>query len=302
MGYSEAKASIAKERCGSDSSIAELTYFICCSQMAKKRRKLENKLLKEDDHAIHLLNPMIGFGVITEPDQITQRTPLEDVIGPPYFYYENVVLAPVCVWTEMSRFPLIPLPLRTIHDAFPLTKKWWPSWDPRTKLNCLQTCTGSAKLTKRIRKALEAYADEPPSSVQNFPKNYTRGGGSAKDMFPGGINVLSLFSEISDAEVAFYCLGIPLETDVQELNGDRLEELMSRFGRFDLFIGGIQFSHSSKRHNGYHLNKENDRHGRSNNDVSRLEPASREHGLMAGENNLSGDVYHPQHEISDNLS
>lgn len=90
-----------------------------------------------------------------------------------------------------------------------------------------------------------------------------------KDMFPGGINLLSLFSGIGGAEVALHRLGIPLKNvvsveisevnrnivrgwweqtnqrgtlidiaDVQELNGDRLEQLMSRFGGFDLVVGG----------------------------------------------------------------
>ncbi|KAE8663187.1 DNA (Cytosine-5)-methyltransferase DRM1/2 isoform 2 [Hibiscus syriacus] len=175
---------------------------------------------------------MIGFGAPTEPDQITQRTLSEDAIGSPYFYYENVALAPIGVWTKMSR----------------------------------------AKLTERICKALEAYDDEPPLNVQKyvldecqkwnlvwvgrnkvvplepeevemllgFPKNHTRGEGSARDMFPGGINVLPLFSGISDAGVAFHCLGILLKTDVQELNDDRLEQLMSRFGKFDLVFSSIQ--------------------------------------------------------------
>ncbi|KAE8706260.1 DNA (cytosine-5)-methyltransferase DRM2 [Hibiscus syriacus] len=377
---------------GPRSSIVELTDFICAAQMAKaadalfpvedkksfcndpnykkrrnmgydlwkrkKQMKLEKKLLNEDDNVVHLPNPMIGFGVPTEPGQITQRTLPEDAIGPPYFYYENVAMAPVGVWSEMSRylydvgpefvdskyfcaaarkrgyihnlpidnrFPLFPFPPRTIHEAFPLTKKWWPCWDPRTKLNCLQTCTASAKLTERIRKALEAYDDEPPLNVQKyvldecrkwnlvwvgrnkvaplepdevemllgFPKNHTRGGGSSrterikslgnsfqvdtvayhlsvlKDMYPGGINVLSLFSGIGGAEVALHRLRIPLKTvvsveksevnrnivrswweqtnqhgtlidipDVQELNGDRLEQLMSRYGGFDLVVGG----------------------------------------------------------------
>ncbi|KAE8686885.1 DNA (Cytosine-5)-methyltransferase DRM1/2 isoform 2 [Hibiscus syriacus] len=262
MGYSEAKASIAMERCGTDSSIAELIDFICNAQMAKatnvlllvenrkplcnepnykkkrnsgydfwkrnKQRKLEKKLLNEDDHAVHLLNPIIGFGVSTEPYQITQRILSGDDIGSPYFYYENV----------------------------------------------------STKLTERIRKALEAYDDEPPSSVHKyvldecrkwnliwvgrnkvaplkpdevemllgFPKNHTRGGGSARDMFPSGINVLYLFSGISDAEVAFYCLGISLKCAKTECS----------------VIGGSR--------------------------------------LVAGENNLSGDAYRLQHEISDNLS
>ncbi|KAK8710242.1 hypothetical protein V6N13_145576 [Hibiscus sabdariffa] len=597
MGYSEAEASVAMERCGPDSSIEELTDFICAAQMAKasdalfpvedrkpfcndpnykkrrnssydlwkkkKQMKLDKKLLNEDDHAVHLPNPMIGFGVPNEPDLVTQRTLPEDAIGPPYFYYENVAFAPVGVWTEMSRYlydvapefvdskyfcaaarkrgyihnlpienryPLLPFPPRTIHEAFPLTKRWWPSWDPRTKLNCLQTCTASAKLTERIRNALIAHDGEPPKSVQKyvldecrkwnlvwvgknkvaplepgevemllgFPKDHTRGGGSSrterykslgnsfqvdtvayhlsvlKDMFPDGITVLSLFSGIGGAEVALHRLGIPLKAvvsveksevnrnivrcwweqtnqrgtlidipDVQELNGDRLEQLMSRFGGFDLVVGGspcnnlagsnrhhrdglegkesslfydycrildlfkfnqifvgaflamaatatassaaprfappdptlpkpwkglidgktgylyfwnpvtnvtqyerptnvesvpkpssvpisssIQVWQSSEGPNGYNPDKENDRHGRGNNDVSKLEPVSRYnqnasggpvhshntpngtygsvnggtsargHGLVAGGSNLSGDAYRRQHEIT----
>ncbi|XP_022774401.1 DNA (cytosine-5)-methyltransferase DRM1-like isoform X2 [Durio zibethinus] len=392
MGYSKAEASIAMERCGPDSSIAELTDFICAAQMAKaadalfpledkkpfcndsnrkkrrnldydlwkrrKQMKLEKRFLNEVDDALHLPNPMIGFGVPTESDQITQRTLPEAATGPPYFYYENVALAPKGVWNTISRFlydvepefvdskyfcaaarkrgyihnlpienrfPLLPFPPRTIHEAFPLTRKWWPSWDTRTKLNCLQTCIGSARLTERIRKALERYDDEPPLSVQKFvldecrkwnlvwvgrnkvaplepdevemlfgfPRNHTRGGGISrtdrykslgnsfqvdtvayhlsvlKDMFPDGINLLSLFSGIGGAEVALHRLGIPLKNvvaveksevnrnivrswweqtnqrgnlidipDVQELNGDRLEQLMNRFGGFDLVVGG----------------------------------------------------------------
>ncbi|KAE8683190.1 zinc finger family protein [Hibiscus syriacus] len=172
MGYSEAEASITMERCGPDSSIAELTDFIFAAQMAKAA------------------DALLSITKIIFP---------EYAIGSPYFYYENVELAPI----------------------------------------------GSAKLTERILKALEAYDDEPPSSVQKyvldecrkwnlvwvernkvvrlepdevemipgFPKNHILGGGSVRDMFPGDINVMSLFSGISDAKVAFYCLGIPLKTD-----------------------------------------------------------------------------------------
>ncbi|KAE8713443.1 Detected protein of confused Function [Hibiscus syriacus] len=199
MGYSEAEASITMERCGPDSSIAELTDFICVDQMAKvvdaflpveeTERKLEKKLLNEDDHAVHISIPMIGYGVPTEPDQITQRTLPEDAIGPPYFYYENVALDPVGVWTKMSRY---------LYDVEP-------------------DFVGSVKLTEMICKALEAYEDESPSSVQ----------------------------KISDAKVAFYCLGISLKTDVQELNDDRLEQLMSRFVEFDLVVSGIQLVSSA---------------------------------------------------------
>ncbi|KAE8697877.1 hypothetical protein F3Y22_tig00110610pilonHSYRG00897 [Hibiscus syriacus] len=235
MGFSEAGASIAMKRCGSDSSIAELTDFICADQMAKATdallmRKLEKKLLNEDNHAvhlsilmidsgvptepdqitqrtlpedamgspyfyyeqIHLSNLMIGFGVHTKPDQITQRTLPKDAIGSSYFYYENVALAPVNVWTGISQY-LFDFSLKTIHEKEDLHR----------------------------------------------------------DMFHGGINVLSLFSGISDAQVAFYCLGISSKTDVQELNDDWLEQLMSRFGGFNLVVGGIQRNNLTGR-NKYH--------------------------------------------------
>ncbi|XP_031249866.1 DNA (cytosine-5)-methyltransferase DRM1 isoform X1 [Pistacia vera] len=390
MGYAVEEASIAMERCGPDSTIAELTDFICAAQMAKasdalmgeleekpkqffndypnhkkrrmldygKKQRFEKKLLNGDDEQIRLPIPMIGYGVPTEPGCITHRTLPEAAIGPPYFYYENVALTPKGVWDTISRFlydvepefvdskyfcaaarkrgyvhnlpienryPLLPLPPHNINEALPLTKKWWPSWDPRTKLNCLQTCVASAKLTERIRKALEDYDGTPPLSVQKyvleecrkwnlvwvgrnklaplepdevemllgFPRNHTRGGGISrtdrykslgnsfqvdtvayhlsvlKEMFPGGINVLSLFSGIGGAEVALHRLGVPLKNvvsveisevnrnivrswweqtnqkgrlidlaDVQQLDADRVEHMFNSFGGFDLVIGG----------------------------------------------------------------
>ncbi|WMV14734.1 hypothetical protein MTR67_008119 [Solanum verrucosum] len=387
MGYPLEEVSIAMERCGPEASLAELTDFICAAQMARaedpylpedvkpklnhgsggyKKRKMFNQLCKSkkpraifDEETIRLPKPMIGFGVPTESvPAIVRRTIPEQAFGPPFFYYENVALAPKGVWDTISRFlydiepefvdskyfcatarkrgyihnlpienrfPLLPLPPRTINEALPLTKKWWPSWDPRTKLNCLQTAIGSARLTDRIRKAVEAFDGEPPMRVQKFvldqcrkwnlvwvgrnkvaplepdefemllgfPKNHTRGGGISrtdrykslgnsfqvdtvayhlsvlKDMFPNGMNVLSLFSGIGGAEVALYRLGIQLNNvvsveksevnrnivrswweqtnqrgnlidfdDVQQLNGDRLEQLIDSFGGFDLLIGG----------------------------------------------------------------
>ncbi|KAE8725730.1 shaggy-related protein kinase epsilon [Hibiscus syriacus] len=278
MGFLEAETLITVERCGPYSSIAELTDFICAAQMAKaadallsgkdrkplcndpnykkrqnpgydfwkrkKQRKLEKKLINEDDYAVHLSNPMIGFGVPTEPNQITQRTLPEDAIGPPYFYYENVALAPVGVWTKMSRY---------LYDVEP------------------------------------DFVDSKYFLVQRLPST---------------------------------CLGIPLKCSRTEC--DRLEQLMSRFNGLDLVVGGIQLNVSSAApkyalpyptlpepwkgladsKTGYlnFWNPENDRHGRSSNDVPRLETSITRHGLMAGENNLSGDAYRLEHEISDNIS
>lgn len=324
----------------------------------KKHRRFEKKILDEDNVTVHLPNPMIGFGVPTEPLPRVHRTLPEVAIGPPYFYFENVACTPKGTWNKMSRFlyevepefvdsqyfcacqrkrgyihnlpiqnrfPLLPLPPQTIHEVLPLTRKWWPSWDTRTKFRCLQTVIGSAKTTERIRKALEDWDGQPPLRVQKdildeckrwnlvwvgknkvatlepdevemllgFPKDHTRGGGISrtdrykslgnsfqvdtvayhlsvlKYMFPSGIKLLSLFSGIGGAEVALHRLGIPLKTvvsveisevnrnilrswweqtnqtgtlidlsDVQELNADRLEQLIQCFGGFDIVIGG----------------------------------------------------------------
>lgn len=336
-----------------------------CEMGRHRKRKLLDRELKrkklrgfEESDCIRLPKPMIGFGVPTEPCAPFSRNLPEAAIGPPYFYYENVALTPKGVWDTIKRFlydvepefvdskffcaaarkrgyvhnlpienrkPLLPLPPRTIQEAFPLSKRWWPAWDPRTKLNCLQTCIGSAKLTERIREALEEWEDVPPPSVQKyvldqcrkwnlvwvgrnklaplecdevemllgFPKNHTRGGGISrtdrykslgnsfqvdtvayhlsvlKDLFPEGLNVLSLFSGIGGAEVALHRLGIRLRTvvsveiskvnrdivrsfweqtnqtgtlidfdDVQQLNGDKLEQIINSIGGFDLVIGG----------------------------------------------------------------
>lgn len=90
-----------------------------------------------------------------------------------------------------------------------------------------------------------------------------------KNLFPNGINLLSLFSGIGGAEVALHRLGIPLKNvvsveiaevnrniirswweqtnqrgqlieiaDVQEVSIERLGQWISSFGGFDLVIGG----------------------------------------------------------------
>lgn len=396
MGFEEEEALVAIDRIGSD-SLEALVDFIGAAQVAKaenallppedkpgcsgnpklkrrslyeyevlgkKRPKLEKRTLCEDEEeaqTLNLPNPMMGFGIPNEPSSmITHRRLPENAVGPPYFYYENVALAPKGVWQTISRFlydvepeyvdskyfcaaarkrgyihnlpivnrfPLLPLPPRTIHDAFPLLRRWWPTWDPRTKLNCLQTVHASAKLTDRIRKAVESCDDfeEPSETVKKyvldqcrkwnlvwvgknkvaplepdevemllgFPRNHTRGGGISrtdrfkslgnsfqvdtvayhlsvlKEMYPKGVNLLSLFSGIGGAEVALHRLGIPLRNvvsveksevnrnivrswweqtnqrgnlvdfdDVQQLDADRLERLMGAFGGFDLIVGG----------------------------------------------------------------
>lgn len=205
------------------------------------RKKLRGVL---DEEQIHFSHPMVGFGLPSGP-RTTQRKLPDEALGPPFFYYENVAFTPKGVWRTIShhlfdvepefvdskhfcaaarkrgyvhnlpigdRFLVLPLPPLTIHDAFPLTKKWWPSWDSRTKLNCLLTAYASARLQERIRKAIEDYNEGPPLHVQKyvmyecrkwnllwvgknkvaplepdevemllgFPRNHTRGGGTSR--------------------------------------------------------------------------------------------------------------------------
>ncbi|KAL6956124.1 DNA (cytosine-5)-methyltransferase drm1a, partial [Sarracenia purpurea var. burkii] len=90
-----------------------------------------------------------------------------------------------------------------------------------------------------------------------------------KNLFPTGINVLSLFSGIGGAEVALHRLGIPLKNvvsvelsetsrtivqswweqtnqqgnlihiaDVQEVTAQKLAQWVDSFGGFDLVVGG----------------------------------------------------------------
>uniref|UniRef100_A0A0E0J5Z3 DNA (cytosine-5-)-methyltransferase n=1 Tax=Oryza nivara TaxID=4536 RepID=A0A0E0J5Z3_ORYNI len=218
-----------------------------------------------------------------------------------------------------NRSPILPIPPKTISEAFPSTKMWWPSWDPRRQFNCLQTYVASAKHTERIRCALGRFGDALPPAVQKsvleecrkwnlvwvgkkkvatlepdemefllgYPRNHTRGearyralGNSfqvdtvayhlsvLRDIFPNGMNVLSLFSGIGGAEIALHRLGIRMKTvvsveiseanmallrswwdqtqtgtlieiaDVQNLTAERIELFIRRFGGFDLVIGG----------------------------------------------------------------
>ncbi|PIA32619.1 hypothetical protein AQUCO_04400069v1 [Aquilegia coerulea] len=161
----------------------------------------ERAFSDEDGVPSHISKPMIGFGVPNVPRPILQRNLPTAAIGPPYFYFENIACALKGVWSTISRFlyeiepefvdsvhfsaaarkrgyvhnlpiqnryPLMPIPPLTIQEAWPLTKTWWPTWDKRTKLNCLRTCVGCPKITKRIRDALERCDGVPDLHTQNY--------------------------------------------------------------------------------------------------------------------------------------
>ncbi|KAE8704786.1 hypothetical protein F3Y22_tig00110443pilonHSYRG00204 [Hibiscus syriacus] len=137
IGYSEVEALIAMERCGPDSSIAELKDFICDAQMAKAAETL---------------------------------LPVED-------------RKPLC------------------ND---------PNYEKRQNSSYDLKC----QIDRKIRKALEAYDDESPSSVQKYVLDECQkwnlvwvGRNKVVPLKPDEVemllsfNVLSLFSGISDTEI-----------------------------------------------------------------------------------------------------
>ncbi|KAL7171312.1 hypothetical protein ACSBR2_036044 [Camellia fascicularis] len=290
---------------------------------------------QEDNKMCHLPNPIIGFGVASESRHVVRRTFPKAIVGPPYFYYKNVELTPKGVWSVISRFlydieskfvdsklfyaavrkrgyicnlpidnwfQLLLVPPLTIHEAFPLTKKWWSKWDKRHLKNqdgepsldiqkyVLDQCRKWNLVWVGKNKVAPVEPDEM-EVVMGFPRNHTRGvsrteryktlgntfqarfaeGNDRKRLclFPGGINLLSLFFRIGGAEVALHRLGIPLKNvvsvekseicqtilhcwweqmnqkrnlihieNVQDVDAHIIAQRIELFGGFDLVISG----------------------------------------------------------------
>ncbi|KAJ4721931.1 DNA (Cytosine-5)-methyltransferase DRM2-like protein [Melia azedarach] len=121
---------------------------------------------------------------ISNPCKSTDKV----VAKPPYFFYGNVVNISGDCWMKISqflyglgpefvnaqnfsalsrkegyvhnlptsnRFHILPKPPMTIQDAIPHTKKWWPSWDTRKQLSCINSGTsGTSQLCDRLEKLL----------------------------------------------------------------------------------------------------------------------------------------------------
>ncbi|KAE8664729.1 hypothetical protein F3Y22_tig00112738pilonHSYRG00185 [Hibiscus syriacus] len=319
MGFSEAEASIAMKRCEDRKPLCNDPNYKKRQNSSydfwerNKQKKLEKKLLNEDNHAVHLLIPMIGSVVPTEPDQITQRTLPEDAIGPLYFYHEQIHLSNLMIgfWGSYQtrsdnskntsrRYQITQRTL--LEDAIGSSYFYYE----RMVLAPVNVWTGISQYLFDVE---PEFVDSKHFHATTLKMGYVHnmpienifslillppfGRNKVNPLEPDEVEML-----LGDAEIAFFCLGIPLKTNVQELNDDRLEQLMSRFVDFNLVVDvtvssaapkyntaishssltmespQIQIQQSSEGHNGYHLDKESDRHRRSSNDVSRLEPAS----------------------------
>ncbi|KAL3571754.1 hypothetical protein D5086_025658 [Populus alba] len=111
----------------------------------------------------------------------------------------------VCI---QNRFPSLPRQPLSIQEALSSTSKWWPSWDPRTKLNCLVTVIGSAKLTERIKLRLERSIVSKRDVIRSWWEQANQKG-----------NLIEI-------------------TDIQTINGSDIETWIRSSGGFDVVIGG----------------------------------------------------------------
>ncbi|MCO5575440.1 hypothetical protein L7F22_029241 [Adiantum nelumboides] len=170
----------------SDDSEAENFQLPSQSKNLKARgtkRKLVFQARKEINKMHHQSGKMLGFGI---PGLFIGRPkPLPCVMhGPPYFYFENVAGVPNNEWDTIKRHfngvdpeftdskffsasrrprgyvhnlpiegrtPLSCESPMTIAEAFPETQQYWPSWDTREKLNCINTRKAPDSLCRLIR-------------------------------------------------------------------------------------------------------------------------------------------------------
>ncbi|KAG0611271.1 hypothetical protein M758_7G128100 [Ceratodon purpureus] len=141
------------------------------------------QIIKEEvPKALDRHHGSVGFGLPGFPVQ--PRYLDEDVKGAPFFYFENVASMPNDEWERIRRhlFDIEPefvdslhfsacrrprgyihnLPIEgrrkiladppmTIQELLPHTRDFWPTWDPRTKLNCITTRMGSEFLIKKLQ-------------------------------------------------------------------------------------------------------------------------------------------------------
>uniref|UniRef100_A0A453KZV9 DNA (cytosine-5-)-methyltransferase n=1 Tax=Aegilops tauschii subsp. strangulata TaxID=200361 RepID=A0A453KZV9_AEGTS len=203
-----------------------------------------------------LPNPMVGFNLPNDRlRSVTRRLP-QQAIGPPFFYYENVALAPKGVWATISRF------LYDIEPEFVDSKHLCAAARKRGYIHNLpienRDHTRGVGKTERFKSLGNSFQVDTVAYHLSV----------LKDMYPNGVNVLSLFTGIGGGEVALHRLGIHMRTvvsveigevnrrilrgwwdqtqtgtlieiaDVKSLTDDRIATFVRRFGGFDLVIGG----------------------------------------------------------------
>ncbi|XP_057471385.1 LOW QUALITY PROTEIN: probable inactive DNA (cytosine-5)-methyltransferase DRM3 [Actinidia eriantha] len=131
---------------------------------------------------------MEGFGMPKLDKPKSCKSVDQMVAKPPYFFYGNATNLSQECWRKLSQFlyamepefvntqffsalsrkegyihnlpsgnrsHILPKPPMTIEEAIPQTKKWWPSWDSRKQLSCINSeISGLLQICDRLGKLL----------------------------------------------------------------------------------------------------------------------------------------------------
>ncbi|KAG2376578.1 DNA (cytosine-5)-methyltransferase [Vigna angularis] len=200
MGFTFEEACTAIDKCGPKAEIGDLADFISASQLEDEIDSLQD-LPKNK----HVASVDTQTEVRRDYLHTCKKVKLQDNKGKYRMSWPKEKAASA---VDMGMIVHHPGPMTGfgVHNE---ASKWWPSWDKRTKLNCLLTGIAPGTVTDRIRKTLEQFDDEPPQNVQEnvllqikkwnlvwvgknklaplepdeyemllgFPKDHTRGGG-----------------------------------------------------------------------------------------------------------------------------
>ncbi|KAK1326947.1 DNA (cytosine-5)-methyltransferase DRM2 [Acorus calamus] len=257
MGFSTAEAASAVDRCGQDASILELADSIHAAQLAEGVDGHEDELSwscwSDDEEPsvvlgfLHKPRSSFSFGACTDKKRVRRW----DDIG----QRKRVKMYNHSGGNEEDEdLPSLSLPNPMIGFGLPNDEIEVLLGFPRN-----HTRGGGSSRTERYRSLGNSF------QVDTVAYHFS----VLKDLFPNGITLLSLFSGIGGAEVALHRLGIHLKAvvcveisevnrnivrswweqtnqtgtlidiaDIQQLNGDRLEQLIHMFGGFDLVVGG----------------------------------------------------------------
>ncbi|KAK1269961.1 GDSL esterase/lipase [Acorus gramineus] len=265
MGFSTAEAASAVDRCGQDASILELADSIHAAQLAEGVDGHEDELSWNlqwywriqisDEYWVFYISYLtlvqprssFSFGACTDKKRVRRWDDIGQRKRAKMYNHSGGN-------EEDEDLPSLSLPNPMIGFGLPNDEIETLLGFPRN-----HTRGGGSSRTERYRSLGNSF------QVDTVAYHFS----VLKDLFPNGITLLSLFSGIGGAEVALHRLGIHLKAvvcveisevnrnivrswweqtnqtgtlidiaDIQQLNGDRLEQLIHMFGGFDLVVGG----------------------------------------------------------------
>ncbi|KAI5002359.1 hypothetical protein ZWY2020_027009 [Hordeum vulgare] len=184
MGFSEDEANMTILICGMDADISVLVDSITASQV------------EEACHSRNLSDRQVTAGCFDSFGGIKRNRLTEESKKKRKRYGAARKRGYIHNLPTENRSAILPLPPKTIFEAFPHYKKWWPSWDQRTHLSCLQTCMASAKETERIQQALSSSGNPPPQSVQKYVSHKPHGRHPLLHSHPGHITSNAMYLSV----------------------------------------------------------------------------------------------------------